>query len=353
MPSKTITFGAVGVVVIIGIALAAYLLLQQTPAQQQPTYTPATPTTTPPQVKVAMIVSGSPRDLHWTYAGYLALARVKEKHGVETAFSEYVAVADAERVAREYIAAGYNVIIFHGAEFIEIVKKLAPQFPEVVFVHTTGGMERTDYPPGNVWQVAYYGWEGYYPCGALAAKLTRTGKIGVIIGVETIGLRANLNGFIMGVRSVDPNVTVLYIFTGDWNDPVRAKQAAESLIAEGVDVLFYNLNLAQIGVHEAVRASGRRIWLMNPITDHRPINPDLIVTSLIYDFEYVYPYIVGQIMQGKKEGVVVMRVINDLLTFTPLKEGIPEDAVQAFRQAVESIKKGNVTVPFIGDRIIE
>lgn len=346
MVSKTMIVGIAAIIIIAIVALAVLTL--------GPTPTPSpSPTPTPtPKLKVAMIVTGSPRDLHWSYAGFLALARIKERFGIETAFSEYVAVADAERVAREYIAAGYNVIIFHGAEFIEIVKKLAPDFPEIVFVHTTGGMERTDYPPGNVWQVAYYGWEGYYPLGVLAAKLTNVSKVGVIMGVETTGLRANLNGFIMGARSVNPNITILYIFTGDWNDPVRAKQAAESLIAEGVDVIFYNLNLAQIGVHEAVRASGKRILLMNPITDHRPINPDLIVTSLIYDFDYVYPYVIQQVMEGKKEGVIVMRVINDLLTFTSLKRGIPEDAVAAFYKAIEDIKAGRVTVPFIGDRIL-
>lgn len=349
IPLKTTTIGIVAILVTAIAITLAYVLIQ-TPTT---TPTPTTTTPTPVRVKVAMIVTGSPRDLHWTYAGFVALARVKERFGVETAFSEYVAVADAERVAREYIAAGYNVIIFHGAEFIEIVKKLAPQFPEVVFVHTTGGMERTDYPPGNVWQVAYYGWEGYYPLGALAAGLTKTGRVGVIIGVETIGLRANLNGFIMGVRSVNTSVKTLYIFTGDWNDPVRAKQAAESLIAEGVDVLFYNLNLAQIGIHEAVRASGKSIWLMNPITDHRPINPGLIVTSLIYDFDHVYPYVIQQIIEGKKEGVIIMRVVNDLLTFTSLKEGISEDAAKAFYEAIEKMKKGEVTVPFIGDRILE
>src|SRR5690554_5561018 len=55
-------------------------------------------------LRFAMILPGPIQDADYNAIGYEAVQAVGSELGVETAYSEEVPVADAERVAREYIA---------------------------------------------------------------------------------------------------------------------------------------------------------------------------------------------------------------------------------------------------------
>jgi len=80
------------------------------------------------KLKVAAVFSGSTTDADYNSLGLLALEQAKTK-GVETAYSESVAVPDVERVMKEYLADGYNVIWTHGSQFYEATAKLErPRF---------------------------------------------------------------------------------------------------------------------------------------------------------------------------------------------------------------------------------
>src|SRR5947207_15555312 len=68
--------------------------------------------------KMAMILPGTIQDADFNTLGYVALQDVAKTLGVAVAHSENVAVADAERVSREYIASGHDIVAYHGGQFI-------------------------------------------------------------------------------------------------------------------------------------------------------------------------------------------------------------------------------------------
>ncbi|MFN3286200.1 MAG: BMP family ABC transporter substrate-binding protein, partial [bacterium] len=88
----------------------------------------------PARPRMAMILPGVIQDADFNAVGYQALKEVQSTTGVQTAHSEQVAVADAERVAREYLGAGYSIVAFHGGQYLTIVQKLAPLFPDATFI---------------------------------------------------------------------------------------------------------------------------------------------------------------------------------------------------------------------------
>ena len=132
--------------------------------------------------KVAMILPGTVQDADFNTLGYVALQDLAKTLDVEVAHSENVAMADAERVSREYIASGHDVVAYHGGQFITIMQKLAAQFPKVTFIQEASG--RIPNAPANVWVIGRKYYQGFYALGALAALSTKANKIGLVGGVR-------------------------------------------------------------------------------------------------------------------------------------------------------------------------
>ncbi|MCC6033786.1 MAG: BMP family ABC transporter substrate-binding protein, partial [Desulfurococcaceae archaeon] len=183
------TAAVVIAVVVVIVAVAAGFMILQPPmvpgTTTSPTTTPTTttPTTTPaPQFKLATILPGSIQDADFNTLGYLGTLHIKEKYGIDVAYSEGVSVADAERVASEYISLGYNIIFFHGGQFVSVGQKVASEHPDVVVIIT--GYGRIQNLPPNVWQLDPAFHKGFYVLGAIAANVTKTGVICYVSGVQ-------------------------------------------------------------------------------------------------------------------------------------------------------------------------
>jgi len=252
-------------------------------------------------VRVALIMPGPISDSDWNMLGYEALQVVAKEQEVETAYSEKIAVADAERVAREYIAEDYNVIIFHGGQFVTATMNLAGEYPDVTFIMGSA-TPVPDLPP-NVWNMVRRYYKGGYALGDLAARMTKTGKIGYLAGVQLPDFMAIANSVHEAAGKVDPNIEVIYSFTGDQNDPVKARQAADAMIAEGVDVIIDWMNAGVSGVEEAVLASDDVVLMTTFSTDKHERAPERYLVSMLLDLGVPYSFMVGEIKQGKTTGV--------------------------------------------------
>jgi len=131
--------------------------------------------------KLAAIFPGVITDADYNTLGYIGVTAVQSDLGVETAYSESVAVPDVDRVMREYIADGYNIIFTHGGQFVSQTVALANEFKDVSFIAESDGP--VDNAPSNLWVIGRNFQDGFYAIGAVAAKQTQTGKIGYIGGV--------------------------------------------------------------------------------------------------------------------------------------------------------------------------
>ncbi|KUO42829.1 MAG: hypothetical protein APU95_04255 [Hadesarchaea archaeon YNP_N21] len=138
MGGRNLAIVVVAIVIVVVIAAVAYIAIQ----------TAAPPTPTASAIKLAAILPGPINDGGWNTLGFIALTEVENKTGVKYAYSEYVSMADAERVAREYIASGYNVILFHGGEYTSVALSMPKDFPDATFILVAAKM--TDIPT-NLW----------------------------------------------------------------------------------------------------------------------------------------------------------------------------------------------------------
>ncbi|MGH7311419.1 MAG: BMP family ABC transporter substrate-binding protein, partial [Candidatus Rokuibacteriota bacterium] len=141
--------------------------------------------------KMAMIMPGPIQDADFNAVGYLALQQVAKTYNLQVSHSEQVVVADAERITREYMSAGYDIIANHGGQFIPIVNKLAPQFRDVTFIQEASG--RLPTLPPNLWNIGRRFYQGFYVLGALGAMATKTGKVGMVAGVRLPDVVTSVN----------------------------------------------------------------------------------------------------------------------------------------------------------------
>lgn len=327
--------------------ISALVLLAMLVSACAPAATPAAPAENQPSaqqpagdksLKFALILPGTIQDSDYNTVGYKAMLAVKEKYGIETAYSEQVPVADAERVAREYIGGGYNVVGFHGGQFLTAVQKLSAEFPDVAFIIETGG----DNPnlPANVWNIGRKYYLGAYPLGVLAARMTKTNKVGWICGVKLPDFIAVVNTLDEAVKATNPDAKFVYSFTGDQNDPVKARQTAETMIADGVDFIIMWLNNGNFGILEAAKGSKDKVLLTTFYTDKTELAPDNFTTSLLFEFDKVFIDIFAELQKGKMGGYYEMKPGSGL-SLSPLTN-TPEDVSKEVMSTFDKIASGEL-----------
>jgi basic membrane protein A len=297
--------------------------------------------------KVAAIFPGTVQDADFNAVGYVALQEIKKQLGVEVAFSEGVAVADAERVAREYITAGYRIVVFHGGQFVTIARKLAPQLSDIVFVmQSTGPIG--DLPP-NVWNIGRKWYRGFYPLGVLGALTTKTNKIGFIAGIRLPDFIAQINSVQQAIKEYNPRASLVYAFTGDQNDPVKARQVAEAQIGGGVDFIIIAVNLGAYGVLEAAQAARSPVLVSTFTTDKYQTAPKVMTTSLLADFRKPYLEIVRRVLKGERGGYYEFKPGTGM----DLSEihNVPPDVAAKVSAVFREVVAGKA-LPEIMDRIV-
>ena len=295
-----------------------------------------------------MVLPGPIQDADYNAVGAQALDELKKQTGAETAFSESVAVADAERVAREYLNSGYTVVAFHGGQFLTIVQKLAPAFPDATFIMESSG-QIPDLPP-NVWNLGRKFYQGFYALGVLAAASSQSKKVGYVAGVKLPDFVASLNAVKQAAQDTDPAVQVQYAFIGDQNDPVKARETTASQVDAGVDFVVVSVNLGVQGVAEAAKAAPRPVFFTTYYTDKPDLAPKLLAVSLLSDFATPYLQMLKSIQAGTRGGYLEMRPGNGF-KLSEIRNAPPEAAKKA-QDAFDAVASGKTQLPEIADKIV-
>jgi basic membrane protein A len=207
----------------------------------------AAPTAAAKKLRVAMVFPGSINDKGFNQGGYDGLVMVKDKLGAEIKFSENTPVANYVQVYRDFADQGFDVIIGHGTEFGDIALKVAPSYPKIKFIVDSN----PEVKAANVSGIMGKTWESAYVCGVLAGYMTKTGKIGGVVGFDFPVLVAQMEAYKAGARSVNPNIKGTIVYMGSFEDVSKAKEATLAQASAGVDVVFHIADASAVGVMQA------------------------------------------------------------------------------------------------------
>ena len=204
---------------------------------------------------------------------------------------------DVQEAMRNMIEEDGATVIFPTSfgYFDPHVLKLAQEYPEVQFLHC-GGLYQEGKHPKNVG--SYFGFidEAEYVAGIVAAKVSKTGKLGFIAAKPIPQVLRNINSFTLGARSVNPNISTQVIFTGDWSIPVKEAEAANSMADQEIDVLTCHVDSPKVIMETAEK---RGIFAIGYHANQAVLAPKGYLTGAEWDWTNVYSKYAEMIRSGK------------------------------------------------------
>ena len=299
------------------------------------------------KTKMAAIFPGSIQDADYNTLGYMALQEVGNKFDLDVAYSEKVAVPDAERAIREYINAGYKIIWVHGAQFNSAANKVGDSYPNVTFI--IEGDSKPANPKPNFWYLDRNYYTGFYVLGALATLKTKSGKIGYIGGLEIPFTHGEINAIRQAAREVGKKagkkVTLEYLYVGDFNDPLKTRQAAEGLISKGVDVIISAVNLGNFGLYNAVKEASKPVYITTTYTSKKVQAPKNYLTSDLFNFTIPLTEVLKKRLAGQKSGYVLLEYGKGKARYAEFPISNVSDDIQAkVKQIAEDVASGKIKV---------
>lgn len=228
------------------------------------------------------------------------MLEAEERFGVEgTVVEDVTGPQETLRTVRN-LARDNELVIGTSTDQEPALVSAAEEFPDVQFALTDGmlpEMENTNYTltdwtgPGHV-------------AGALAATLTETGTVGFIGGALITPITQGRDGFEAGAKSVEPSIEVVKTITGDFTDPTKARDAAESQIAAGADVIWGETDQAFAGIITAIEQSGDDVATMGAISPKCEMGKGHNLGDTILNQSQIVVDIVGEWIEGEPTNIV-------------------------------------------------
>lgn len=241
-------------------------------------------------LKVGFVYIGDINDGGYTQAhdqGRLEL----EKMGIECVYVENVAeeTTDLTTNIENLIDAGCNVIYTNSYGYGPVTKDMAEKYPNVKFGHATGD-EFTENMTTYMGRVE----EPRYLSGIVAGMKTKSNKIGYVAAFNYSEVVRGINAFTLGVKLVNPDATVEVIWTNTWYNPIDEKQAAQTLLNKGCDVMAQHQD--STATQTAAEEAGAFAIGYNKSTPDAA--PKAYLTAPLFHWEKFYVADVQAIMDG-------------------------------------------------------
>jgi basic membrane lipoprotein Med (substrate-binding protein (PBP1-ABC) superfamily) len=243
-------------------------------------------------LRVALITPGSIADAAWNAGAYAGLMQARDSLGVEVSHVEARTPAEQEEALRAYAADGYRVIFGHGFEFQQPAERVSREFPNTIFVITSG--QRVE---GQVVPLVFRIHEATYLAGMMAGALTSTGKIGFVGGMELPPIVLGYDGWVQGARAMRPEVETRLAYLNTFDDAAAGKEAALAMIRLGVDQLHHNADAAALGLFSAVKEHPNvRAYGAN--ADQSALAPGQVPASAVIDLPRALLLVVREVQEG-------------------------------------------------------
>jgi basic membrane protein A len=188
--------------------------------------------------------------------------------------------AQREQALRRLAEAGFNPVITTGFAIAEIMGNVAKDFPDTKFVNIDGWLPEV---PSNVVLIGFTEHQGSYLVGMMAAMASKSNTVGFIGGMDIPLIRRFACGYSEGVKSVNPDATVISNMTGTtpsaWNDPVKGSELARAQIADGADIIYAAAGGTGVGVLQTAADEG--ILSIGVDSNQNHLHPGKVLTSML------------------------------------------------------------------------
>lgn len=293
-------------------------------------------------LKIGFVYVSPIGDAGWTYQHDVGRKEMEKALAgkVTTKYIESVPEgADAERVIRELAQSGHNLIFTTSFGYMNPTIKVAQAFPKVSFDHATGYKTAKNV---GTYNARFY--EGRYLAGIVAGKMSKSNVAGYVAAFPIPEVVMGINAFARGMRSVNPKAEVKVVWVNSWYDPGREREAADTLISQGSDVVTHHTDSTA-----AVQAAeAKKVYAVAYHSDMSKYGPNAHLTAVTHNWGEYYTRTAQAALDGKwKVEQPWMGIRENVIRMAPFSKAVPQDVQDLVRKTEADIKAGKFH-PFTG-----
>jgi basic membrane protein A and related proteins len=248
------------------------------------------------QLKAGFIYIGPVGDYGWSHAHDVGRKYAqKQLPWLKTVYIESVSEGDCARIIDRLIQEeNCDVVFTTSFGYMDATIKAGMKYPNKYFMHCSGFKRSKNV--GTYFADLY---QAYYLNGLMAGALTKSNKIGYVAAFPTPELIRHIDAYALGVKTVNPEAKVNVRWTYAWYGPDKAREAAESLIAEGCDALAFTEDTpAVVEVGEEHTKKGKQIYTFSHYSPMQAYGKDSVVSGQLVNWGVMYKKILTDFHNG-------------------------------------------------------
>jgi simple sugar transport system substrate-binding protein len=247
-------------------------------------------------IKAGFVYVGPVGDYGWSHAHDVGRKYVEDQlDWLETVYVESVPAGDAARIIdRLVVEEKCDVVFTTSFGYMDDTVAAGAKHPDQLFMHCSGFKNSENV--GTYFAELY---QMYYLNGLMAGALTESNKVGYVGAFPIPEVVRHIDAYALGVKDANPDARVHVRWIFSWYDPAKAREAAEALVADGIDCLaFTEDSPAVIEVGQEHMESGETVYSFSHYSPMEAFGPDSAVSGQLVDWGVMYDKILKDIYNG-------------------------------------------------------
>lgn len=293
------------------------------------------------RVKVGIMLSDAGLgDQSFSDMGFEGLEQARDDLDISFDYRELQETGTYEQGLQELVEQGNDLVIGLGFSIQEAIETVAAENPDVSFLLIDA---QSDLP--NVYNITFKEDEGSFLVGLVAGMKTKSNVIGFVGGEDVELIHKFEDGFVAGVKAVNPAAEILTKYSGTFGDDKLGESIAKEMISKGADYIYPAAGFTGVGVILESQRAGTFSFGVD--SDQFYLAEGSVVSSMVKQVDVAIYDTVKELVENgsiseknkhlglKENGVAIapIRVIN----LSPSEQ-------DTLDQYIEDISKGTVTI---------
>jgi basic membrane protein A len=196
----------------------------------------------------------------------------------------------------------YDLVVSGNSSYEQFLYQACEKYPDQKFMN----FDCSNYPesgvPANCYCVTYALDDLGYAVGALSAALTKTGTVGVVVGMDNQAMNQFIGGWCQVLT--DNGVKYVISYPGSFRDTALGKETTKAMIDKGADVIWQVAGGLGNGVIEAC-SEAEGVWCVGvdqdqyaQFKDSNPAWAKVIITSALKNSDVMFEEVAKMVADG-------------------------------------------------------
>ena len=287
--------------------------------------------------------AGSINDQSFNQSTWEGLQKAKADFGIEIKYLESKQESDYIQNIETLMDEDTDLIIGVGYQLKDSIEESAKNYPEQKFAILD---ETYDTIQENVIPVVFKEEESAYLVGVMAAKMSKTNKVGFIGGLPAPSVVRHQYGYKYGVTNTNKDTQILEQYVNSFTDQAKVKSIAKQMQSSNADIILAAAGDSGTGAIEAAKEANK--YAIGVDRDQSDLAPKNVLTSALKKvnvgvYDTVKEFIEGKLKGGqekvyglKEDGVGIPETTKNL---------VPQEIIDYVNSMIEKIKNDEIKVP--------